>query len=120
MVKRKNLLFIGVIILMFSITSGCGGDEEPTEEPVEEGRCGNGTCEGGENPSNCPADCPLVCDHLAGNRAACEASGGFWVSEEYVDTPYCNCCITYTTYETCSAHPEYCTWDRVSSICSHK
>jgi hypothetical protein len=75
--QRKAALFIVVCAaLVAALACGPlgGGEEptpapEPTEEPVEPGEeptgekpppeklCGDGVCEGPENPENCPDDC---------------------------------------------------------------
>jgi len=44
--------------------------------------CGNGVCEPGENPQNCPEDCASIC----GN---CECEGGESYSSCPVDCGYC-------------------------------
>ncbi|MBN1485940.1 MAG: hypothetical protein JXA37_14600 [Chloroflexia bacterium] len=58
------------LLLLLPLLS-CGGEPSPTvprrtRPPTqtafpgqgEQGQCGDGLCEGPENPSNCPADCP--------------------------------------------------------------
>ncbi len=60
--KRKTLTL--TLILTLAVTLACslgsltGEDTEPdTPQPVSEKVCGDGVCDGPENPQNCPEDC---------------------------------------------------------------
>jgi len=55
---KRILLVLASLTLL---TSACGLTEQqstPTPQPALDTRCGDGICEGPENPQNCPADCP--------------------------------------------------------------
>lgn len=61
--KRRNLLFLSLIIF-FMFTSACSFGREntpaeaPSPPPASEGRCGDGSCAGPETSQSCPEDCP--------------------------------------------------------------
>jgi len=74
--KRTKLLTVMLsLTLLVSLTMACipglpdlgglvTGEETPAppppaeETPPSEGQCGDGVCDGPENPQNCPQDCP--------------------------------------------------------------
>jgi predicted small lipoprotein YifL len=100
--KRLISLLMLAILLAYAL-SGCGeGGPSPTPTPTptetpEPGpptpgpRCGDGVCDGPENPQNCPQDCPPTlpaAEEWAGNvDFTCETVGGggeyFW--RAYID-----------------------------------
>jgi len=59
----KTRFILLTCIVLFSLAcslSGLASGEKPTPtkvEPQSENRCGDGICDGPENPKNCPADC---------------------------------------------------------------
>jgi hypothetical protein len=85
--RTKSLTLLLSLALLVSLTMACipglpglggGTTEEETpvppppavETPVSEGRCGDGVCDGPENPQNCPEDCePLAPPPPGGEEA---------------------------------------------------
>jgi len=52
------LLTLSLACSLTSLSEGTGEDGAPsTPSPQSEKRCGDGVCDGPENPQNCPADC---------------------------------------------------------------
>ena len=52
------LLTLSLACSLTSLSEGTGEDDAPsTPSPQSEKRCGDGVCDGPENPQNCPADC---------------------------------------------------------------
>ena len=59
--KRLRIIAVLLLILMLACTSTSNNvATEPPDSPAQPGtgkRCGDGICDGPENPSNCPQDC---------------------------------------------------------------